>query len=206
MDGKKEWAETASELDVRKTIDALKNNGISAELVANREEAKKKVLSLIPEGAELMEMTSTTLDSIGLSKEIQSGKYNLVKDKLKLMDRNTRHMEMQKLGSAPEYALGSVNAVTEDGKIIIVSNTGSQLPAYAYGSKKVIWVVGTNKIEKNLDEAMKRINEYTLKLESERAKKVYGVPGSLVGKVLIINKETNPERIHLIFVNESLGF
>jgi hypothetical protein len=87
-----------------------------------------------------------------------------------------------------------------------VSNTGSQLPAYVYGADKVIFIVGTQKIVKNLDEAMKRVYEYVLPLESERAKKAYGVPGSFISKVLLINREMNPERIHLIFVNEKLGF
>ena len=152
-------------------------------------------------------MTSVTLDKIGISKEInESGNYNSVRKKLMTMDRKTQGKEMQKLGAAPEYAIGSVHAVTEDGKILVASNSGSQLPAYVYSSNNVIFVVGTQKIVKNLNDAFKRIYEYTLPLESERAKKAYGVPGSFVSKILIINREINPGRIKLIFVNEVLGF
>ena len=95
--------------------------------------------------------------------------------------------------------------VTEDGKVLIASNSGSQLPGYAYGSSHVIWVVGTQKIVNNIDDGMKRIDQYVLPLESERAHKAYGVPGSFVSKLLIFNRE-NPGRITMILVKQPLGF
>ena len=96
--------------------------------------------------------------------------------------------------------------MTEDGAAVIASATGSQLSAYAFGAEKIIWIVGAQKITPNLDEALKRVYEYTLPLESERAKKAYGVPGSAVNKLLIIKKEWQPDRITMIIVNEALGF
>ena len=122
------------------------------------------------------------------------------------MNRKNQGREMQKLGAAPEWAIGSVHAVTENGEVLIASASGSQLPAYAYGSSNVIFVVGAQKIVKNVDEGIKRIYEYCLPLESERARIAYGVPGSSVNKILIINKEFQEKRINLIFVNEVLGF
>jgi len=121
------------------------------------------------------------------------------------MDRKTQGLEMQKLGAAPEWAVGSVHAVTEDGKVIIASASGSQLPSYAYGSSHVVWVVGSQKIVKDLDEGMKRVREYVLPLESERAMKAYGQPSS-INKLLILNKEANPGRITMVIVKEKLGF
>lgn len=192
---------------VNKTIKALKENGINSFVVDSGEEAKRRVLEMIPEGAEVMNMTSVTLDSIGLAREInESGKFNSVKNKLMAMDRQTQTLDMQKIGAAPEWAVGSVHAVTEDGKVVVASNSGSQLSGYVYGSPNVIWIVGTQKIVKNLDDGMKRVYEYALPLESERAKKAYGVDGSNVSKLLIINKENSANRITLIFVKEVLGF
>jgi hypothetical protein len=147
---------------------------------------------------------------IGVSDEItSSGKYTSVKNELAKMNRETQHREMQRLGAAPEYAVGSAHAVTTDGKVIVVSNTGSQLPAYAYGSDHVIWVVGGQKIVKNLEEARKRIYEYVLPLESVRARKAYGLPEdwhSNVRKELIINSEAVPHRLTVVIVKEKLGF
>ncbi len=154
-----------------------------------------------------MDMTSVTLDEIGATNEIQnSGEYTALKPKLMQMNREIDSKRMQEMGAAPDYVIGSVHAVTEQGEVIIASMTGSQLPAYAFGANKVIWVIGTQKIVSNMEQGMKRLYEYTLPLESERAKIAYGVPGSSVNKILIINQEINPERIKVIFVNEALGY
>ena len=204
----KNWSELASNESIAKTIEALKANGIDAMVVENSEKAKKKVLELLPKGAEVMNMSSVTIDTLNLAKDInESAKFDSVKNKLSKMDRKTQRLEMQRIGTAPQYALGSVHAVTEDGKVIIASNTGSQLPAYAYGASHVIWVVGTQKITKNVDEGTKRIYEYVLPLESQRANKAYNITtGSFVSKMLIINKEKVPGRLTLILVKEKLGF
>lgn len=185
---------------------ALEANNIQAFIAANGEAAKKKVFELIPQGAEVLSMTSVTLDALGISKEInESGKYNSVRTNFLNKDA-VPPREKQKMGAAPEWAIGSVHAVTLDGKVIIASNTGSQLPAYAYGANHVMWVVGAQKIVKNLDEGMKRLYEYILPLESERAKKAYGVPGSFISKLLIVNREVQKGRITVILINESLGY
>ncbi len=201
-----QWMQLASDQKIERTISSLKANGIDALVVENGEEAKKKVLELLPDGAEVMSMTSVTLDTTGISKEIQdSERFYSARKKLFSMDYKTQSAEMRRLGAAPEYAVGSVHAVTEDGKILVASASGSQLPAYAYGAGRIIFVIGTQKVVKNLDEGIKRIYEYVLPLEDERAIKAYGV-GSGVNKLLIINKEAMPGRITLIFVKENIGF
>lgn len=201
------YQEIPSDEIIRNVVATLKANGINALIAENQEEAKIKALELIPEGSEVMTMTSITLETVGLESELnESSKYDSVKAKLSAMDRNTQSREMQRLGAAPEYSVGSVHAVTQNGEVVIASNTGSQLPAYVYGADKVIWVVGAQKIVSDKDEAIKRIYEYVLPLESERAKKAYGVEGSFVSKILTINKEVNPERLHLIIVKELLGY
>ena len=121
------------------------------------------------------------------------------------MDRGKEGTEMQKIGAAPEWAIGSVHAITEDGHVLVASNTGSQLPAYVYGAGHVVWVVGAQKIVKDTTEGIQRIYEYCFPLENERLMKAYGVPSG-VSKLLIINKEKIPERLTAIFVKEKLGF
>jgi hypothetical protein len=202
-----QWLDIPNQQILDQTVAALKENGITAIVVENGAEAKAKVFELLPEKAEVMNMTSITLETIGVVKELhESGKYDVVKDKLMKMNRETQGSEMQKLGAAPDWAIGSVHAVTQTGQVIVASNTGSQLPAYAYGAAHVIWVVGAQKIVASLDEGMKRIYEHTLPLESERARKAYGSAGSFVSKLLIINKEVHPNRLQMIIVKEVLGF
>ena len=153
-----------------------------------------------------MNNSSVTLDTIGIAKEIvDSGRYDAVRNKLNKMDRATHNSQMQKLGAGPDWAVGSAHAVTEDGKVMIASNTGSQLSAYAGGASNVIWVVGAQKIVKDFEEGLKRIYEYSLPLERERAKKAYGIDSN-VSKILVINKEVKPGRLSMIIVKEKLGF
>ena len=204
------YTQLASKETVEKVIQNLKENGISGELVETKADAKTKVLSMIPRGSEVMTMTSVTLTQSGIEEEINtSGKYTSVKQKLQKMNRETDSREMQKIGAAPEWAIGSVHAITENGHVLIASNTGSQLPAYVYGAEHVIWVVSTKKIVKDLEDGMNRISEYILPLESARARKAYGLPEdwhSNISKLLIVNKEVKSGRIHIILVNEDLGF
>ncbi len=200
------WEKLATDKEIEKTINALKSNGIEAVVVNSREDARKKVLEMMPKGAEVMNMTSVTLDETGITNEINnSDRFNPVRKKLMKMDRSKQWQEMNQLGAAPQWVIGSVHAVTQDGKVLVASNSGSQLPAYAYCAGNVIWIVGTNKIVKTFEEGLERIYEHSLPLESERAKKAYGVPGSFVSKLLVINKE-RPGRITMILIKENVGF
>ena len=200
------WNQLADDAIIEKTVIALKENHIDAHVVETGSEAKKMALAMIPKNAEVMTMSSVTLETIGLTKEVnESGNYDAVKPKLFAMDRKTQAREMQKLGSAPDWAVGSVHAVSEDGRILVASNTGSQLPAYAYSSGHVIWIVGTQKIVKNIDEGMKRLYEHIVPLEDVHMQKLYKV-GTAVNKLLIINGDKVPGSLTIIFVKEKLGF
>ncbi len=190
---------------INKTIAALKANGIEAEYVATAAEAKQKILASVPEGGQVMTMTSTTMNQLGVYEVINdSGKYDAVRKQLS--DPNVPKLEKQRLGAAPEYSMGSVHAITEDGHLFIASNTGSQMAAHVYGATHVVLAAGAHKIVSNDDEARSRITEHTLPLESERARKAYGVAGSFISKMLIINKEVQPDRIKLFIIGEVLGF
>lgn len=200
------WNKIPNGKIIEKTKKALEKNGISVFIANTQEEAKRKALDLIPKGSEVMTMSSVTLDTLEISKEINElGRFNSVRNKLMSLDRNTQKRETNRLGAAPDFAVGSVHAVTEDGHVLIASNTGSQLPAYVYAAGKVIWVVGTQKIVKDTQDGLRRIYEYSYPLEDARAQKAYGVRSN-VSKILIINKEIMPERITIILVKEKLGF
>lgn len=193
----------ASQESLDKTVAALQKNGFTVVVVDTAEAAKAEAAKLIPAGAEVMTMTSVTLDTTGISTLLTSNKYQPARNQFANLSARAK----AKLGAAPEYAVGSVHAVTEDGQVLIASNTGSQLPAYAYGSDKVIWVVGTQKIVPTLDAGFKRIYDYVLPLESDRANAAYNITtGSFVSKLLIVNREIKPGRITIILVNQPLGF
>ncbi len=194
----------ASDDQIERASKALEANGIHVLVAANGEEAKTKLFESIPANAEVFTGLSTTLNTLGVPAEVDK-RYNSVRVKLATMDQKSQMREMVKLGATPEYMVGSVHAVTEDGTVVIASNTGSQLAGYAASATHVVWVVGTQKIVSNLDEAMKRIREYTLPLEDERLLQAYGM-NSNISKLLIVHKEVTPGRTTMILVKENLGF
>jgi L-lactate utilization protein LutC len=153
-----------------------------------------------------MEASSATLNEIGVIKDLEeSGEYRSLKKEITSINDAQKRNEFRRKSAIPEYEIGSVHAVTEYGEVLIASATGSQLAPYVFGAANVIWVVGTQKIVKNLDDAFRRLREYTFPLEDARMKKTYGA-GSGINKILIFDKEVVPNRVKLIFVKEKLGF
>src|SRR5207302_1986765 len=132
---------------------ALEANGMHAIVVENGDEARHQVFELLPAGAQVMTMTSRTLETIGVADEInepsdidESRRYDAIRPKLMQMDMNTQWPEMRRMGSSPDYAVGSVHAITEHGEVFVASFSGSQHAAYISGAGTVIWVVGAQKI------------------------------------------------------------
>ena len=186
---------------VSRAAAALEANGVSVLRAANAAEAKRIVLGLIPDGAEVHHGASQSLDVSGITDEIDQS----LRPRLWSMDRQTRADEIRRLGSAPDVMLGSVHAVTETGSLLAASMGGSQLGPYVSGAGRVILVVGTQKIVSDVEEGLRRIDEYAFPLEDARAQAAYGIH-SAVNKVLIINREITPGRITVVFVDEVLGF
>jgi acyl-CoA hydrolase len=152
-----------------------------------------------------MTNTSVTLDESGISEAINSsGDYDSVRNRMLELDFAAQRQEMKRIAGQPDYALGSVHAVTRDGVLVIASASGSQLASYAWGATNVVFVVGTQKVVPDLATARERIYRHSLPLEDGRALAAYGM-NSRVGKVLEIHQE-EPGRIHLIFIRQQIGF
>ena len=201
-----EFGELAGNEQIERTVQALKANGIEALVAENAEEARRLFFEQVPQGAEVFLGASVTLEALGIKDEIDSsGRYNALRPKMRAMDRATQGREIRKLGSGPDYAAGSVHAVTENGQVLIASNSGSQLGPYVSGAGKVIWVVGAQKLVRNLEEGMRRIEEYIVPREEVHMQQLYNAH-TYPSKILIVNREIKPGRITMIIVKEELGF
>ncbi len=198
----------ASKSATKNVMDAVKKRGITPEFVDTGEDALRRLQALIPQGAEVMTGSSTTLNQIGFTDFLKSGKHPWKnwKDVILSEKDGSKQMELRRKSVLSEYFLGSVHAIAETGEMVIASASGSQLPSYLFTSNNVIWVVGAQKIVPSLPDAIKRVREYVFPLEDARMKKE-GAAGSTIGKILIFEKEINPARkLTLILVNEKLGF
>ncbi|MFL5533810.1 MAG: LUD domain-containing protein, partial [Gemmatimonadales bacterium] len=196
----------AQDARVTRTAAALEANGITVLRAPDSAAAKRIVLDLIPAGSQVHQGASQSLEAVGITDEIErSGRYQPLRPRVFSMDRATRADEIRHLSASPEIMLGSVHAVTETGSLVAASASGSQLGPYASGAGKVILLVGTQKIVPDLQDALRRINEYAFPLEDARARAAYGIHSG-VNKVLIINREWTPDRITVVFCDEPLGF
>jgi len=196
----------ADEPSVKRTVAALEANGITVLRAPDSATARRIVLDLIPDASQVHHGASQTLDVVGITDEIdKSGRYDPLRPRIWGMDRKTEGDEIRRLGAAPDVMLGSVHAVTETGSLLAASMSGSQLGPYVSGAGRVILVVGTQKIVRDLEEGLLRINEYAYPLEDARAQTAYGIR-SAVNKVVVINREITPGRITVVLVDEVLGF
>ena len=157
------------------TVVELEEHGFSVEVVDDLVAAREAVVARIPEGSSVMTNTSVTLDETGIAEAINNGgRYDSMRNKLNQLDHATQLPEMKAIAGQPDFALGSVHAVTADGTLVIASASGSQLASYAWGAANVIFVVGAQKLVPNLEAARERIVEHSLQLEDARAFAAYG--------------------------------
>ena len=187
------------------TVVALEEHGFSVEVVDDRDAAQAAVLARIPAGSSVMTNTSVTLDQTGIADAINDGgPYESARNKMFALDFATQAQQMKAIGGQPDYALGSVHAITRDGTLVIASASGSQLASYAWGAANVIFVAGAQKLVPTLQAAHERIYQHSLKLEDARAQAAYG-QHSQVGKILEIHTEL-PGRIHIVLIRQQVGF
>jgi hypothetical protein len=187
------------------TVVGLEERGFSVEVVDDLDEARRTVLARIPEGSSVMTNPSVTLQETGIAQAIDNGGgYDSARTKVLALDHATQLQEIKAVMGQPEFALGSVHAITRDGRLVIASALGSQLASYAWGAANVIFVVGAQKLVPDLDAADERIYEHSLKLEHARAFEAYG-KNSRVGKILQIHQE-DPGRIRVVLIRRRVGF
>jgi hypothetical protein len=187
------------------TVTALEEHGFSVEVVDDLDAARVAVLARIPEGSSVMTNTSVTLEETGIAPTIDAGgPYDSARTRMMALDYATQLQEMKAVAGQPDFALGSVHAVTRDGALLIASASGSQLASYVWGAQNVIFVVGAQKLVPTVEAARERIYGHSLKLEDARAYAAYG-QNSFVGKILEIHQEL-PGRIHIVLIRRPVGF
>jgi hypothetical protein len=201
--------ELAEKGGVEKAVKALTEHNFLPESVETGAEALARIKELVPTGATVMNGSSKTLEEIGYIDYLKGGAHPWVNPKdaiLKETDQ-AKQVELRKHSVVSDWYLGSAHAVTEDGQIVVASNSGSQLPHLVFTSPNIILVVSTKKIVQTLPDAFARLESHVIPLEDVRAMEAYGVH-TTHAKTLILHKE-NPKmgrKLHVIFVNEKIGF
>ena len=201
-----EWNPIPSDETIERTTEALRQRNLQVFVVGDKTEALDKLKEVMPAGASVMTGSSTTLDQIGFTDYLVSGKHpyhNLKGGILAEKDRQ-KQGELRRQSILADYYLGSVQAIAETGQVVNCDATGTRTGPYAYGPHNVIWVVGVNKVTKDLEQALRRMWEHCVPLEDQRMKSVC-YPGTTLSRILIYER-ADLNRITLVLVKEKLGF
>jgi hypothetical protein len=200
------FADPAPAQRLERAATALTAHGFTVEIIDDAAAARTRIKDLIPEGASVFTGASETLRLSGIEEDINnSGRYEAIRPRGLAMDRATQMDEIRRLLASPDVIVGSVAAVTETGSLVVASASGSQLPGYAGGAARAIWIVGAQKVVPDLSTALRRVEDHCLPLESARAQAAYGQP-SAINRLLILNAEPHPGRGTVLLLREAIGF
>lgn len=200
------FADPAPAQRLERAAAALRSHGFAVEILDDAAAARTRIKDLIPEGASVFTGASETLRLSGIEEDINnSGRYDALRSRGTTMDRATQMDEIRRLLASPDVIVGSVAALAETGSLVVASASGSQLPGYAGGSARAIWVVGAQKVVPDLTAALRRVEDHCLPLESARVMKVYGQP-SAINRLLVLNAEPHPGRGTVLLLREAIGF
>ena len=201
-----------NELLAQKVIKGLASRNMTGYYAASAEEAKKIALDLIPEGSSISMGGGMSVHEIGLVEALKEGSYNFI-DRDKAEDKRAAMLAAYDA----DFFLSSCNAMTEDGILVNIDGNANRVSAIAQGPKKVIFIVGMNKVCDDVDGAMKRARNVAAPINAQR----FGLdtpccktgscmncksPDTICCQFLITRFSRHEGRIHVILVNDSLGF
>lgn len=206
----------SNEMKINRTIEALKKNNINGYYAKNRDEVIKLIEDIVAEGSKVAVGGSETLSELGVLEHLRSGRYDFL-DRYKAGLTPEEVTNIFKQSFLADAYLSGCNAITENGELYNVDGNGNRVAAMLYGPDKVIVICGVNKIVKDVDEAIKRnraisapMNAKRLKRKTPCAKVGYCMdcnsPERICNEYTLIKKQRLPERMHVIFLNENLGY
>ena len=206
----------SNEMKINRTIEALKKNNMNGYYAKNRDEVIKLIEDIVAEGAKVAVGGSETLSELGVLEHLRSGRYDFL-DRYKAGLTPEEVTNIFKQSFLADAYLSGCNAITENGELYNVDGNGNRVAAMLYGPDKVIVICGVNKIVKDVDEAIKRNREISAPMNAKRlnrktpcAKVGYCMdcnsPERICNEYTLIKKQRLPERMHVIFLNENLGY
>ena len=196
----------------QRVIRGLKSRNMTGYYAATREEALELALSLIPEGSSVTMGGCMSAREICLTDALKAGSYNFI-------DRDNYEDKRAAMLAAydADVFISSANAMTEDGVIVNIDGNSNRVSAIAQGPRKVLFIVGMNKVCRDTDSALKRARNVAAPINAQR----FGLstpctktgscmdcksPDTICCQFLITRYSRHQNRIHVILVNDSLGY
>ena len=201
------FADPADQVAIDRAVDGLRSKGYAVHVVDTAAEARALIGEILPTDASVFTSSSETLRLSGIDADInESGRFNAMRPHIfaAAADGATPD-DMRRLAAAPDYVVGSVHAVTEDGRMLTASGSGSQLSHYSYTAGSAIFVVGSQKIVPDVTEGLRRLETYAYPMEDTRFRAAVDAPAQL-NKILIVNGEMFDGRVTVVLIREAIGF
>jgi len=200
-----------NELLAATVIKGLKSRNMTGYYAKDKKDALKIALELIPENSSIAMGGCMSANEIGLISALEQGKYNYM-DRAKMEPR-----EALLAAYDADIFLSSANAMTDDGVLVNIDGNANRVSCIAQGPKKVVFIVGINKICSDIDSAMKRARNVASVANTQRFDintpcKITGKcsdcksPDTICCQFLITRYSRHKDRIHVILVNDFLGF
>ena len=204
-----------NQLLAQKVIKGLESRNMKGYYAATKEEALKIALDLIPETSSVTMGGAMSAREIGLVDALKNGNYNFIERENATTDEEKRAAILK--GYDADYFLSSANAITEDGVMVNIDGNSNRVSFIAHGPKHVIFIVGMNKVCNDVDGAMKRARNVAAPINAQR----FGLttpcsktgacmncksPDTICCQFLITRYSRHNDRMHVILVNDSLGF
>ena len=204
-----------NQLLAQKVIKGLESRNMKGYYAADKEEALKIALELIPENSSVTMGGAMSAREIGLVDAIKNGKYHFIEREGASTDEEKRKATLE--GYDADYFLASANAMTEDGVIVNIDGNSNRVSMIAHGPKHVLFIVGMNKICDDVDGAMKRARNVAAPINAQRfdlntpcattgSCMNCKSPDTICCQFLITRYSRHTDRIHVILVNDNLGF
>ncbi len=201
-----------NELLAKTVIKGLKSRNMNGYYASSREEALRIALELIPEGSSVTMGGAMSAHEIGLVDALKNGNYQFI-------DRDAYEDKRAAMLAAydADVFLSSANAITSDGVMVNIDGNSNRVSAIAQGPKKVVFIVGMNKVCGDVDGAIKRARNVAAPINAQR----FGLstpcsktgacmncksPDTICCQILITRYSRHTDRIHVILVNDNLGF
>ena len=196
----------------QKVIKGLESRNMAGYYAATKEAALQKALALIPAGSSVTMGGAMSAIEIGLVDAVKAGDYRFI-DRDAYADKRAAMLEAYDA----DWFLAGANAMTDDGVIVNIDGNANRVSAIAQGPKHVLFIVGMNKICPDPDTAMKRARNVAAPVNAQR----FGLstpcartgkcmdcksPDTICCQFLITRFSRHPGRVHVILVNEDLGF
>lgn len=212
MDNNTKWV---NEVKINRTLEALRKNNMEGFLINTQDELINKIEELVNEGSKISFGGSMTLFEANVMEHLRSGRYELL-DRYKEGLTPKEIKEIYRQAFFCDAYFTSSNAITEEGELYNVDGNGNRVAAMLYGPDKVIVIAGVNKIVKDINEAIRRVENYAAPVNAKRLNRK--TPCTVTGKCMNCNspericreytviKKPVPNRIYVILVNKDLGY